>query len=372
MSPEELDVFAGNLEFLLRGTAPLEDRINAMMDQGDRGVRGLGEAVITKLLAIEHPTEIIPVFVYRGPKGKARMLNLLGVREEGLDSADIGSRAVRSNELLRKRLAPLFGDDMYGMSRFLYWLSEREELEADEDPIDRSGNLADEAFVARESLDEIVELLEDKGQVIFYGPPGTGKTYLARELAKALAPDPTQRMLVQFHPSTSYEDFFEGYRPDVDPDGNLTYRLVRGPLGLIADRARENPLRRYVMVIDEINRANLPKVFGELLFLLEYREESVRSLYRPDEPFELPKNLWFIGTMNTADRSIALVDAAMRRRYHFVPCFPNQGMMSDLHRRWLAANEEPAWVADLLDMVNAELVERLGGPHLQIGPSHLM
>ena len=84
-------------------------------------------------------------------------------------------------------------------------------------------------------------LLEDKGQVIFYGPPGTGKTYLARQLAEALAPDPTRRSLVQFHPSTSYEDFFEGYRPEDTDDGAMSYRLTRGPLAL---HRRSEPLVR--------------------------------------------------------------------------------------------------------------------------------
>ncbi len=126
------------------------------------------------------------------------------------------------------------------------------------------------------------------------------------------------------------------------------------------------------MVIDEINRANLPKVLGEMLFLLEYRDESVRSLYRPDDPFELPKNLWFIGTMNTADRSIGLIDAALRRRFHFVPFFPHEEPLGSVLRRWLAFHQEPEWVADLHDMVNQELRARLGGPHLQIGPSHFM
>ena len=373
MSPEQLDLFASNLEFLLRGSGPLEDRVDSLMPDGDRGIKGLGEAVITKLLAIEYPEKILPIFVYRGPKGKGRMLSLLDLRDPELDTANTGDRFIRSNDKLRDRLSGLFGEDLLGMVRFLYWLSDRDETaEGVDDEIDHIGNLADTILVDREFLDEIVTLIESKGQVIFYGPPGTGKTFLARELAKALALDPAQRMLVQFHPSTSYEDFFEGYRPDTDAQGRLTYRLVKGPLALMADRARENPSKRHVMVVDEINRANLPKVFGELLFLLEYRDETVRSLYRPDEPFELPKNLWIIGTMNTADRSIALVDAAMRRRFHFVPFFPHEGPMSELLRRWLVANDEPGWVADLLDMVNDELRERLGGSHLQIGPSHFM
>ena len=127
------------------------------------------------------------------------------------------------------------------------------------------------------------------------------------------------------------------------------------------------------MVIDEINRANLPKVLGELLFLFEYRDEQVPTQYRPDDPFELPKDLWFIGTMNTADRSIALIDAALRRRFHFVPFFPNHGPMAGLLGRWLESERRTglgrragrAWSTH-------ELEERLGGPHLQLGASHFM
>ncbi|MCY4193976.1 MAG: AAA family ATPase [bacterium] len=232
--------------------------------------------------------------------------------------------------------------------------------------------LASELLVDRAFLEDIVALLEDKGQVILYGPPGTGKTYLARKLAEALAPAAGRRALVQFHPSSSYEDFFEGYRPEGGDEGELTYRLTPGPLARMAARAAEAPDHTHVMIIDEINRANLPKVFGELLFLLEYREESVQTLYRPDDAFELPQNLWFIGTMNTADRSIALVDAALRRRFHFIPFFPNHGPMQGLLDRWLKEHNQPAWVGELLAHVNDELERELGGPHLQLGPSHFM
>ncbi|MBE9403868.1 AAA family ATPase [Brachybacterium sp. Marseille-Q2903] len=126
------------------------------------------------------------------------------------------------------------------------------------------------------------------------------------------------------------------------------------------------------MIIDEINRANLPKVLGELLFLFEYRDTPVRTLYRPDDPFELSKDIWFIGTMNTADPSIALVDAALRRRFHFIPFFPNHGPMKGLLDRWLKREGEEEWVGELVAQVNAELETVLGGPHLQLGPSHFM
>ena len=237
----------------------------------------------------------------------------------------------------------------------------------------RIEDLAEELLLEdRGFLDDIVELLDDKGQVVFYGPPGTGKTHLARKLAEALAPDPSRRMLVQFHPSTSYEDFFEGYRPETGPDGAMSYRLTPGPLARLAERAAADPGRRHVMVIDEINRANLPRVLGELLFLLEYRDESALTLYRPDEPFELPSNLRFIGTMNTADRSIALIDAALRRRFQFVPFFPDRGPASGLLERWLRANGEPEWVGVLVDTVNDDLAHELGGSHLLLGASHFM
>ena len=237
----------------------------------------------------------------------------------------------------------------------------------------RIEDLAEELLLEdRGFLDDIVELLDDKGQVVFYGPPGTGKTHLARKLAEALAPDRGRRMLVQFHPSTSYEDFFEGYRPETGPDGAMSYRLTPGPLARLAERAAADPDRCHVMVIDEINRANLPRVLGELLFLLEYREESVAALYRPDEEFELPSNLRFIGTMNTADRSIALIDAALRRRFHFVPFFPDDGPAGGLLERWLSANDEPEGVGVLVNMVNAELAGALDGSHLLLGASHFM
>ena len=188
-----------------------------------------------------------------------------------------------------------------------------------------------------------------------------------------MAPDESCRALVQFHPSTSYEDFFEGYRPvGTGDDGGIRYELTPGPLARMAKRASQAPEKRHVMIIDEINRGNLPRVLGELLFLLEYRNETVQTLYRPEEPFALPENLWFIGTMNTADRSIALVDAALRRRFHFVPFFPDREPMAGLLGRWLEREDEPAWVGDLVDAVNDELKTELEGSHLLLGPSHFM
>ncbi|MBF6614976.1 MAG: AAA family ATPase [Chloroflexi bacterium] len=212
-------------------------------------------------------------------------------------------------------------------------------------------------------------MLEDKGQVVFYGPPGTGKTYVAQELAEYFAGEEGTVEIVQFHPSYAYEDFVEGYRPD--PDGGQGFVLVPGPLKRIAEAAETKPNARHVLIIDEINRGNVAKVFGELYFLLEYREKGVTLQYakKPYEPFSLPKNLWVIGTMNTADRSIALIDAALRRRFYFVPFFPDEAPVNDVLRKWLQKEKpEMLWVADVVDEANRRMESR----HAAIGPSYFM
>ncbi len=369
-SAAEYDRMIDALRYLCWGDDPDETRIDRLLDHEDYRISGLGESVIMKLLAITHPDKYLLAYPYSGPKGKRRMLQRLELEEP---DGTRGELQVASNQALRAQLDRHFPGDPLGMTSFLYWYLERDE-EAPIDPEDVLAELAESLLVDRAFLDDIVSLLEDKGQVIFYGPPGTGKTYLARKLAEVLAPDPTRRALVQFHPSSSYEDFFEGYRPEGGDDEEMTYRLTPGPLALLAARAADAPGRRHVMIIDEINRANLPKVFGELLFLLEYRGESVRTLYRPDDAFELPQDLWFIGTMNTADRSIALIDAALRRRFHFIPFFPNHGPMEGLLERWIERHhgDDAAWVWELVAQVNDELEDALGGSHLLVGPSHFM
>jgi len=230
--------------------------------------------------------------------------------------------------------------------------------------------LADGLFLPLDWLREVVDLLREKGQVVFYGPPGTGKTYLAQALATFLTDTAGgEQRLVQFHPSYAYEDFFEGFRPRPgDTQGSIVFDLVHGPLRRMAALAEADPTRPYVLVIDELNRANLAKVFGELYFLLEYRDKAVGLQYSPDEDFSLPRNLLVIGTMNTADRSIALVDQAMRRRFDFVPLFPGREPLVGMLRGWLKANAMPATAADLLDALNV----MLGEPESAIGPSYFM
>ncbi len=232
------------------------------------------------------------------------------------------------------------------------------------DPLD---DLADELMFDVDFLRTIERLLQDKRQVIFQGPPGTGKTFVAQKLAECLSGSKERVTLVQFHPSYAYEDFVQGYRPTLVGD-RAGFELRGGPLLHAAERARKEPHARHFLVIDEINRGNLAKVFGELYFLLEYRDAEMRLQYS-DEPFSLPNNLYLIGTMNTADRSIALVDLALRRRFYFVEFHPDKPPVHGLLRRWLDANAAGmSWVAHVVDSANKKLSDRQAA----IGPSYFM
>ncbi|MGC5022959.1 McrB family protein [Micromonospora sp. DT47] len=232
-----------------------------------------------------------------------------------------------------------------------------------------TAELADDLLIDLDWLTETVDLLREKKQIVLYGPPGTGKTYLAQALAQFLTgqTDNAYR-LVQFHPSYSYEDFFEGFRPRATADGGVGFALEPGPFKQLVSDAKDDPSQAYILIIDEINRANLAKVFGELYFLLEYRNRSIQLQYSPTEDFELPPNVYLIGTMNTADRSIALVDAAMRRRFYFQSLFPGETPLDGLLSKWLEAHNLPADRADLLDELNRVIGDR----DAAVGPSYLM
>lgn len=251
---------------------------------------------------------------------------------------------------------------------------ERKPLPPAEPPVQRklAFNEITEEFAAgllleRAELAAIADLLWERRQIVLHGPSGTGKTYLATKLAGHLTDEGSVK-LVQFHPSYTYEDFFEGFRPEAGGSGTLTFTLRPGPFRAFADAAAANKTTPYILVIDEINRANLAKVFGELYFLLEYRDQPIGLQYSPKEDFTLPPNLFLIGTMNTADRSIARVDAAMRRRFAFVELHPRRAPVRGLLARWLAERGLPGNAALLLDALNDLMVDA----DAAIGPSYLM
>ncbi len=212
-------------------------------------------------------------------------------------------------------------------------------------------------------LERWVRAIERKRQAIIYGPPGTGKTFIAERLAKHLIGEGDGFVdLVQFHPAYAYEDFMQGIRPETGANGQLTYPMQPGRF---LDFCREARRRkgRCVLIIDEINRAPLSRVFGELMYLLEYRGKEIPLA--GGQRFSIPENVRLIGTMNTADRSIALVDHALRRRFAFLPLYPDYAILRQFHA------ETGFGCAGLIGVLE-ELNRQIGDRHYEVGITYFM
>jgi 5-methylcytosine-specific restriction enzyme B len=218
-------------------------------------------------------------------------------------------------------------------------LSDPETLEVARGPSEKNGAtskydidaiVSEGCFLPRQAVNDALALLIAKKNIILQGPPGTGKTWLAKRLGYSLVGevDPTRVLPVQFQPSLSYEDFVRGWRPD----GLSGLKLADGAFLELINIAKQRRNDAFVLVIEEINRGNPAQVFGELLTLLEADKrnphEGLRLAYprTPDERVYVPENIYVIGTMNLADRSLALVDLALRRRFAFVTLTPSFGI----------------------------------------------
>lgn len=240
---------------------------------------------------------------------------------------------------------------------------------------------------------QLQTILERKGQAILYGPPGTGKTFWALRTAQELAARrafgagfdelavPQRTRIVEsedgeaplvriaiFHPEYGYEDFIEGYRPDLAADGSLLFSLKHGVFRRICADAIASPELDFYLVIDEINRGDVPRIFGELLTLLEQDKRGMAlKLPLSGEAFRVPTNVFVIGTMNTADRSIALLDVALRRRFGFVELMPDYSLLDD-------AAVEGLPLGPWLRYINARIRQTGGGDarNRQIGHAFLL
>lgn len=236
-------------------------------------------------------------------------------------------------------------------------------------------------------LARIDSVLQRKRQVVLYGPPGTGKTYWAERAAEELAArswfgvtashlTPAQRSSLRessvvetcsFHPAYGYEDFLEGFRP-IHASGVSGFELRDGVFKRVCARAARDGARPHFLIIDEINRGDIPRIFGELLTVME-KERRGKAVTLPlsGQAFCVPDNVYVIGTMNTADRSIALLDAALRRRFGFIELLPDSSRLSAV-----AVGGIP--LGPWLDALNRRVLEHVGrdARNLQVGHSYLM
>lgn len=188
---------------------------------------------------------------------------------------------------------------------------------------------AESLGIDEDTIERWVRAIERKGQAILYGPPGTGKTFAAHRFSELILSGGDGIVeTIQFHPAYAYEDFIIGIRP-VTENGILSYKQVEGRFINFCNRCRERK-GNCVLIIDEVNRANLSRVFGELMYLLEYKTKSIPLAN--GELFSIPSNVYIIGTMNTADRSIAIVDHALRRRFAFLEMNINYDVLRNFHK----------------------------------------
>jgi len=229
-------------------------------------------------------------------------------------------------------------------------------------------------FMPESKVEALLDSLSDKSpQIVLAGPPGTGKTLVAQGLASMLlrrhgVSEDEHTKLVLFHPTYGYEDFVEGLRPMANEHGQIEFRSVPGPILRLAKEI-ENDGAPRVLIIDEINRANIPRVFGELMYLLEYRDEAIDLMLHSN--FKLPSQLYIIATMNTADKSTRVMDIALRRRFDFFTLDPDVEALRWFYEHGKGVNAFGDELYEGFTRLNEKLSEELD-KHRLIGHSYFM
>ena len=312
----------------------------------------------SKLIYLYFPDEFLPIF------SQEHLTHFLAI----FDQVAMEGKLLGSNKRLwyiQQAIPELAELDTQQFKEFLYHCfpvaKVTEEIEEEE---------IEEIFpeLTPEAVKPLLAMAERTRNILLYGPPGTGKTWLVTQFAKAFT-DANKTEMVTFHQSFAYEEFVEGIKPVIAEHGQVAYTVQDGVFKRICQAAAANPSENYLLVIDEINRANIAKVLGELITLIEddkrlgEANEVLTTLPYSGEKFGVPPNLTILGTMNTADRSIALLDLALRRRFTFVEMPPDPALLSlDVAGVNLQA---------LLTRLNRRVAALLDPDH-RIGHSYLM
>jgi len=236
----------------------------------------------------------------------------------------------------------------------------------------RMDDALSDLFLEQPQVDRLLAIWEGKKNLILQGAPGVGKSFVAKRLAYLLLEEKDAGRIesVQFHQSYSYEDFVQGYRPD----GKGGFTLRDGVFHRFCEKANLSPNRKHVFIIDEINCGNLSKIFGELMLLIEHDKHGPRwamslTYSQPGEPrFFVPENLYVLGTMNTADRSLSIVDYALRRRFAFALLEPMFG--SNKFKEFLVGRGVPEPVIARIVACMTALNQAIGEDRSHLGPGY--
>jgi hypothetical protein len=394
--------------YLAHGTGEPAERIRRFCNDEEYRILGFGKSAFSELVGYLFPDEFM--FVNSRDKFAAEFLGIKVEKQSGDDlvaELEAFSKAMRPVAKLYEEIVGKQTDLPLNLEvdQFLSWLYENNEAEIPAKQLESAAKYServpdpasvgdddtditpqasiehydkskamDGLFLAEKQFDEMHDALKEKKNVVLQGAPGVGKTFVAKRLAYALIESNDQRQVevIQFHQSYSYEDFIQGFRPT--PNGH--FDLKYGIFYQFCRRAQRDEAAKkpYVFIIDEINRGNLSKIFGELMMLIEPdkrgKEHAIPLAYSQNagERFYIPENLHLIGMMNTADRSLAMVDYALRRRFRFITLRPE--FSSDAFGKFLAdAGAAPALAKKIVTRMNA-LNEVIAADTKNLGPGY--